>query len=906
MRSLRTEQDSTGTVLLVALCAHPYLRDAPPAPLPLPAPLLLLRTSLVRRTSKLLLLVQSATAARARVAGVVEGAAGVVVGAAVAVVEAVEVVAVVGLVAGVGALLAAMELVAVGLELGLEVLEVASGSSSSIGARPSHPSSFKSGCFSVGRLGTCGRFHTQHRWFSRLDDAWRAEFGDEVERPHWADLLRSDVAIFDLDFDDILSAMYALSVSAEGDCYRCVPPDRAIAAVALGASEFGTLPGTAPAEALHTFTLDSGASRFFFRDSTTLTPLPAPIPVQLADPSGDSIVARSSTVLPCRSILLMTTRVRLQLRERFRADLRVLRLHSNRVGEFSSDLLRDFCRGEGILQSFTLPDSPQQKGIAERRIGVVMEVARTSMIHAAAPHFLWSFAVQYATHQLILWPRVSFPETSPTLCWTGKVGDASGFWVWGSRAFVRDTSANKLSACAIPCVFLGFVPNSHGWKFKHPSSRCVLPSQDVTFDESVPFYHLFPYRSAPLPPPLLFLAPVDPLPPQGPAPTGVSQVHPPPGAVPGELAVNSSAARGTVSGGAETGGAETGGAKPRGAESGGAERGGAETGGTEPGGVEPEGVEPGGAELEGAESRGVVPQGAALSGVSGGASPRLSPQQLREWLVRRARLRSGATGAGGAGAAGSGGAGVTARAGVSGGTTATGPGGAGTRVTGATGTSGVRGAGARDLAGSRAAGAGGSGAERCETASRPVFPVRSARRVPRSRPPPVSGTHTMALRPSYVPQHVPLPAPSESSLPEVPDPESDRACAASSTVSRLLACAVTDTSFECAAASGLVAELLDFAAACRLDYATTLVAVSTSASPPFVGGECALGTDVLEDKQEDFECLAAAVPRFASMMLAPEGDPDAPNIPTLRSYVEAITGPYSSQWQAAMDAEMAS
>ncbi|CAI7816234.1 unnamed protein product [Closterium sp. NIES-54] len=41
-------------------------------------------------------------------------------------------------------------------------------------------------------------------------------------------------------------------------------------------------------------------------------------------------------------------------------------------------------------------------------------------------------------------------------------------------------------------------------------------------------------------------------------------------------------------------------------------------------------------------------------------------------------------------------------------------------------------------------------------------------------------------------------------------------------------------------------------------------------------------------------------------LLAPEGDPDAPDIPTPRSYAEAIEGPYSSQWQAAMDAEMAS
>ncbi|CAI7787231.1 unnamed protein product [Closterium sp. NIES-54] len=56
-----------------------------------------------------------------------------------------------------------------------------------------------------------------------------------------------------------------------------------------------------------------------------------------------------------------------------------------------------------------------------------MEFASTSMIHAAAPHFLWPFAVRYVAHQLNLWPRVSHPETPPTLRWTGDVGDVSEF-----------------------------------------------------------------------------------------------------------------------------------------------------------------------------------------------------------------------------------------------------------------------------------------------------------------------------------------------------------------------------------------------------------------------------------------------------------------------------------------------
>ncbi|CAI7754444.1 unnamed protein product, partial [Closterium sp. NIES-53] len=81
----------------------------------------------------------------------------------------------------------------------------------------------------------------------------------------------------------------------------CVPPDPGIEVATLGASE-SDLPGTAPAEALHTFTLDPGASRCFFRDSTTLTPLSTPVPVRLVYPSGGPVLARSSTVLSCPAV----------------------------------------------------------------------------------------------------------------------------------------------------------------------------------------------------------------------------------------------------------------------------------------------------------------------------------------------------------------------------------------------------------------------------------------------------------------------------------------------------------------------------------------------------------------------------------------------------------------------------
>ncbi|CAI7886948.1 unnamed protein product [Closterium sp. NIES-54] len=577
--------------------------------------------------------------------------------------------------------------------------------------------------------GTVGR--TQSRCFSCLSDTWRAEFGDAGELPRWLELHRQGVDIFSLDCDAILTAMYALTIGTEGDSSLCVLPDPGIEAAALGASE-STLPGTAPSEALHTFTLDSGASRCFFRDSTTLTPLSAhyccppgrdghyhhswgSVCVDLhmytdGPPPGhvlytlatESPQAAASTqvsalrpVAPTCTCRLLTHQTLLWHHRLGHPSLPRLRgMHSRLL---VSGLPRSLpplppspappclpCvegRQRAAPHSSSFPPTtaplqilhmdvwgPARICASVSNFASVMEVARTSMIHAAAPHFLWPFAVRYAAHQLNLSPHVSLPETSPTLRWTGEVGDASVFQVWGSRAFFRVLSVDKLSARTIPCVFLGFPPDVPAWQFYHPTSRRVLSSQDVIFDESVPFYRLFPYRSSPPPPPPLFLAP-------GPPP-----VDPLPGTVPVEVAVGSGAARSTASGGAATRGVEPGGAESEGAGSGGAEPGDAEHGG-----AEPASAEPGGAKLEGVESGGAEPRGTASSGVSA----------------------AGGTGAGGVG--------VTAGAGGSRGAAAAGPGGARTRGTGAAGTGTVAGAGnggavAGDHAEPGGPGAGGTGA----------------------------------------------------------------------------------------------------------------------------------------------------------------------------------------------------
>ncbi|CAI7768464.1 unnamed protein product, partial [Closterium sp. NIES-54] len=118
-------------------------------------------------------------------------------------------------------------------------------------------------------------------------------------------------------------------------------------------------------------------------------------------------------------------------------------------------------------------------------------------------------------------------------------------------------------------------------------------------------------------------------------------------------------------------------------------------------------------------------------------------------------------------------------------------------------------------------------------------------------------------------------------------------------LSCVLASLVTDPRASLSSVSTLTAAIR------RLDYATPIVAAPPT-NPLAVGGGSTLGCDALEDRRFELEFLAAASPHLCAMLLALEGDPDALYIPTPRTYAEAVSGPWASQWRAAMDAEMVS
>ncbi|CAI7911275.1 unnamed protein product [Closterium sp. NIES-54] len=142
------------------------------------------------------------------------------------------------------------------------------------------------------------------------------------------------------------------------------------------------------------------------------------------------------------------------------------------------------------------------------------------------------------------------------------------------------------------------------------------------------------------------------------------------------------------------------------------------------------------------------------------------------------------------------------------------------------------------------------------------------------------------------------------SLTVLHDPLSDYLRASHPVVSRVLSALVTHPIAPLSSVSDLVTTVAGFASSHRLDYAAHLV--SGSACSPSSGGAPVFPLEVLEDRQFELGFLAAAVPHLCAMLLAPEGDPDALDIPIPCTHAEAVSGPWSLHWITAEEAEMAS
>ncbi|CAI7874886.1 unnamed protein product, partial [Closterium sp. NIES-54] len=172
----------------------------------------------------------------------------------------------------------------------------------------------------------------------------------------------------------------------------------------------------------------------------------------------------------------------------------VRRLHSDGGGDFLNNQVPSYCQSCGILQTYTLPHSPQQNGVAESRVREITKIAWCLFVHVSCLPLLWGYALLHAALLTNLYPHPLLPSTTPTELWTKDKPDVSSLRVWGSKAYVlihpfdRSRSMGKLAPRTLPCIFLVGM-----WSLMSPLPNTPLPHPLTHSPLSpVPLYGLTP------------------------------------------------------------------------------------------------------------------------------------------------------------------------------------------------------------------------------------------------------------------------------------------------------------------------------------------------------------------------------------------------------------------------------
>ena len=116
---------------------------------------------------------------------------------------------------------------------------------------------------------------------------------------------------------------------------------------------------------------------------------------------------------------------------------------------------KELCDENGIARQLTMPYTPQQNGVAERRNRTLLEMVRLMMAQANLLISYWGDTLLTAAYIL---NRVSSKSVSSTPygLWTNKKPDLNNLQPWGSIGYVHNTSHRhgKLGPRGKKCIFI--------------------------------------------------------------------------------------------------------------------------------------------------------------------------------------------------------------------------------------------------------------------------------------------------------------------------------------------------------------------------------------------------------------------------------------------------------------------
>ncbi|MCO5559738.1 hypothetical protein L7F22_013340 [Adiantum nelumboides] len=132
---------------------------------------------------------------------------------------------------------------------------------------------------------------------------------------------------------------------------------------------------------------------------------------------------------------------------------KVQALRTDQGGEYMSGAFKEFLGKKGIKHQCTMPYTPQQNGVAERKN---------------------------------MCPTCALKTITPYESWYDKKPSVSYLRVFGCLAYahIPQQLRGKLDDKAVKCIFVGYSSGSKGYRLYNPATNKIFESRDVIFAET--------------------------------------------------------------------------------------------------------------------------------------------------------------------------------------------------------------------------------------------------------------------------------------------------------------------------------------------------------------------------------------------------------------------------------------
>nr|KYP59920.1 Retrovirus-related Pol polyprotein from transposon TNT 1-94 [Cajanus cajan] len=124
---------------------------------------------------------------------------------------------------------------------------------------------------------------------------------------------------------------------------------------------------------------------------------------------------------------------------------RIKRLRTDNGLEFCSAEFNDYCKKEGIVRQYTVRNTPQQNGVAERMNRTLLEKRRYLLSNAGLTKSFWAEAVNTACYLVNGSPSTIIGCKTPTEVWSTKPANYSILRIFGCHVVraARRSSKSK-------------------------------------------------------------------------------------------------------------------------------------------------------------------------------------------------------------------------------------------------------------------------------------------------------------------------------------------------------------------------------------------------------------------------------------------------------------------------------